>query len=103
MAYESLRDYLSFLEDRGALARVLGPVSPRHEIRPGDVVAYCAGPDATVRAIGAAAIKVVTGNVEEARSNDAADRGCDFLVSCNDLDIRLVPLGWYSFTLRWGL
>jgi len=32
MAYESLRDYLSFLEGKGALARISGPVSPRHEI-----------------------------------------------------------------------
>ena len=32
MAYESLRDFLSFLDGKGALARVPGPVSPRHEI-----------------------------------------------------------------------
>ena len=32
MAYESLRDYLSFLEGKGALARVSNPVSPKHEI-----------------------------------------------------------------------
>ena len=32
MAYESLRDFLSFLEGKGALARVSSPVSPRHEI-----------------------------------------------------------------------
>ena len=32
MAYESLRDYMSFLEGKGALARIAAPVSPRHEI-----------------------------------------------------------------------
>lgn len=44
----------------------------------GDVVAYCADPLATVRAIRAAGIRVVQGNCEESLAAGASDCGCGF-------------------------
>ncbi len=60
-----------------ARAQSLG-VPPRNIICTGDVVAYCAEPEATAALIREAGIHVVAGNCEEQLASDADDCGCGF-------------------------
>lgn len=53
-------------------------IPPSHIICTGDLVAYCADPQATVDLIRAAGIAVVKGNCEESLAERAADCGCGF-------------------------
>lgn len=60
-----------------ARARALG-IPPARMICTGDVVAYCADPQACVDLIRGAGIPVVMGNCEESLATGAADCGCGF-------------------------
>jgi hypothetical protein len=53
-------------------------IPPARMICTGDVVAYCADPQATVDLIRAAGLPVVMGNCEESLAFGAADCGCGF-------------------------
>lgn len=81
-------------------------IPPGRTICTGDVVAYCADPQATVDALRAAGVAVVMGNVEEALAAGAEDCGCGFAEGseCDSLTAQ-----WYGFaraeidgeTARW--
>lgn len=60
----------------------------------GDLVAYCASPQATLDLIRRWGIAVVMGNCEESLANDADDCGCGFTQgsTCD-----LLSLGWFRF------
>lgn len=53
-------------------------IPPSHVVCTGDVVAYCAEPDETVREIRHWGITVVAGNCEEQLATGAVDCGCGF-------------------------
>ena len=53
-------------------------IPPARTICTGDVVAYCADPQATVDAIRAAGVHTVMGNCEESLGERADDCGCNF-------------------------
>ncbi|MHC5035572.1 MAG: metallophosphoesterase family protein, partial [Planctomycetota bacterium] len=53
-------------------------LAPSRLLCTGDVVAYCADPQATVDLIRGAGIAVVMGNCEESLGSAAADCGCGF-------------------------
>lgn len=59
----------------------------------GDVVAYCADPDATTDLIASSGIVVVKGNCEESLSADSDDCGCGFAEGsiCDTLSVQ-----WYA-------
>ncbi len=63
----------------------------------GDLVAYCADPQATVDLIRAAGIPVVMGNCEESLGEDAEDCGCGFKPgsSCDLLSVQ-----WYRYAVQ---
>ncbi len=81
-------------------------IPPGRTICTGDVVAYCADPQATVDALRAAGVAVVMGNVEEALAAGAGDCACGFAEGseCDSLAAQ-----WYAFaraeidgeTARW--
>lgn len=60
----------------------------------GDVVAYCADPQATARLLADSGISVVMGNCEESLSSDADDCGCGFAEGsiCDALSVQ-----WYAY------
>ncbi|WP_417228354.1 metallophosphoesterase family protein [Amphritea sp.] len=62
----------------------------------GDLVAYCAQPDATVDLIREWGINVIAGNCEESIGQGALDCGCGFTEgsACD-----LLSAQWYNFTL----
>jgi len=53
-------------------------IPPARTICTGDVVAYCAEPEATAALVRSAGVHVVLGNCEESLGADAADCGCNF-------------------------
>lgn len=69
-------------------------VPPQNVICTGDIVAYCAEPEATTSLIRQWGIKVVMGNCEESLAEDALDCGCGFEA---DSACSLLSTGWYSF------
>lgn len=69
-------------------------VPPARTICTGDVVAYCADPQATVEAVRAAGVAVVMGNVEEAIAADSDDCGCGF---AEGTVCRTLATQWYDF------
>lgn len=68
--------------------------SPDRIICTGDLVAYCADPQATVDLIRDSGVHVVLGNCEESLGNDSQDCGCGFTEqsSCD-----LLADQWYRF------
>ena len=74
-----------------AEAEALG-IPPARVICTGDVVAYCADPQATVDLVRAAGIAVVMGNCEESLGQEAEDCGCGFDAGsvCEGLSVQ-----WY--------
>jgi predicted phosphodiesterase len=75
------------------VARRLG-FDPHDVICTGDVVAYCADPQATVELIRSSGIRVVMGNCEEALAAAADNCGCGFEEgsACDRLSAQ-----WYTF------
>lgn len=69
-------------------------ILPGNVICTGDIVAYCAEPEATTSLIREWGIKVVMGNCEESLAEDALDCGCGFE---EDSACSLLSTGWYSF------
>ena len=69
-------------------------IAPSQAICTGDVVAYCAEPEETTRAIGAWGCHVIAGNCEEqlAQAADDCDCGFDEGTECAQL-----AKGWYPF------
>jgi predicted phosphodiesterase len=74
-------------------ARRLG-IPPGQVIVTGDVVAYCAEPDETARAIAAWGCHVIQGNCEQQIAAGAADCACNFEEgsACD-----VLAKGWYPF------
>lgn len=76
-----------------ATARELG-APPERAICTGDVVAYCADPQATTEAIRDWGCHVLMGNCEESLGADAEDCGCGFQPgsACD-----LLSVAWYAY------
>jgi predicted phosphodiesterase len=70
-------------------------IPPSHVICTGDLVAYCAEPEAVVKEIRDWGIAVVMGNCEEALSANAPDCGCGF---DSGSACALLSDTWYRFT-----
>nr|WP_210395485.1 metallophosphoesterase family protein [Motiliproteus sediminis] len=72
-------------------------IPPQQVICTGDVVAYCADPEATVALIREWGIEVVMGNCEQSLASDADDCGCGFEQgsTCD-----LLSGQWYPFARR---
>ena len=79
-----------------AEAEALG-IPPERMLCSGDLVAYCADPQATADLIRAASIPVVMGNCEESLGEDAEDCGCGFTPgsSCDLLSVQ-----WYRYAVQ---
>ncbi len=69
-------------------------IPPGRTICTGDVVAYCADPQATVDAVREAGILVVMGNVEESLATDSDDCGCGFAAGTECAEL---STNWYGF------
>lgn len=69
-------------------------ISPARVICTGDVVAYCAEPEETARAIAAWGCHVIQGNCEQQLAEAATDCACNFEAgsACD-----LLAKGWYPF------
>jgi predicted phosphodiesterase len=69
-------------------------IPPHRVVCTGDVVAYCAEPEATVAAVRAWGCHVIAGNCEEQLAAAAGDCGCGFEAgtACD-----LLAKGWYPF------
>ena len=72
-------------------------VPPSRMLCTGDVVAYCADPQATVDLVRGAGIAVVMGNCEESLGSAAEDCGCGFEAgsACD-----LLSAQWYAYASR---
>lgn len=84
---------LAATEVMHAEAKRLG-ISPDKVICNGDLVAYCAEPEATVNLIREWGIHVVMGNCEESLAADAQDCGCGF---SEESMCSLLSVEWYRF------
>ncbi len=71
-------------------------IAPQHRINTGDIVAYCASPEATTRAVMARGGPVVRGNCEESFGAGAEDCGCGFAEgsACD-----LLARGWFAHAM----
>lgn len=89
--YSNLAATRALIEQARRLA-----IPARHVICTGDVVAYCAEPEETARAIHDWGCHVVRGNCEESLASGANDCGCNFEdgTACD-----LLARGWYPFAL----
>ncbi|RDD63301.1 metallophosphoesterase family protein [Ferruginivarius sediminum] len=63
----------------------------------GDVVAYCADPEETVRAVREAGIHVVMGNCEESLGAAADDCGCNFGAGST---CEVLAQSWYAYSVK---
>eukprot|EP00241_Pyramimonas_parkeae_P007088 CAMPEP_0114256906 /NCGR_PEP_ID=MMETSP0058-20121206/18430_1 /TAXON_ID=36894 /ORGANISM="Pyramimonas parkeae, CCMP726" /LENGTH=311 /DNA_ID=CAMNT_0001371559 /DNA_START=173 /DNA_END=1108 /DNA_ORIENTATION=- len=72
-------------------------IPPHRIICTGDVVAYCADPQATVDLVRHAGIHVVQGNCERSLGMDSEDCGCGFETgsACSRLSVQ-----WYDYARR---
>ena len=72
-------------------------IEPSRMLCTGDVVAYCADPQATVDLVRGAGIPVVMGNCEESLGSAAEDCGCGFEAgsACD-----LLSAQWYAYASR---
>jgi predicted phosphodiesterase len=70
-------------------------IPPSRVICTGDLVAYCAEPDAVVKAIQDWGIPVVMGNCEESLAAKAPDCGCGFK---SDTACALLSNSWYHYS-----
>ena len=87
--YGNLQATTALLSQAGRLE-----IPPERVICTGDVVAYCADPQATVAAIRDAGIHVVMGNCEESLGYDDDDCGCGFAES-SECDI--LARQWFAY------
>ena len=87
--YSNLQATRAVLDEAAKLS-----IPPAHIICTGDVVAYCADPQATVDLIAAAGIPVVQGNCEISLGRGLDDCGCGFDEgsTCDQLSAR-----WYAY------
>jgi predicted phosphodiesterase len=87
--YSNLRATLALREE----ARRRG-IPPERTICTGDIVAYCAEPEETVRLIADWGIRAIQGNCEQQLAAGAADCACNFEEgsACD-----LLAKGWYPF------
>ena len=69
-------------------------IKPSHIICTGDVVAYCAEPEATCQLIKNSGISVVMGNCEESLASDSNDCGCGFEP---DMLCSVLSEKWYRY------
>ncbi|MDF1733587.1 MAG: metallophosphoesterase family protein [Minwuia sp.] len=71
-------------------------IAPEHRINTGDIVAYCAAPEATTRAVTTRGGPVVRGNCEESFGAGAEDCGCGFEEgsACD-----LLARGWFAHAM----
>ena len=69
-------------------------IPPERMICTGDVVAYCADPEATTQLVASSGCQVIMGNCEEALAADSEDCGCGFEAgsACDTL-----ALQWYAY------
>lgn len=72
-------------------------IAPQQVICNGDLVAYCAEPQATVDLIRAWDIPVLQGNCEQSLAEDADDCGCGFAA---DSACDLLSVAWYRYARR---
>lgn len=77
-----------------AQAKMLG-ISSERTICTGDVVAYCADPQATVDLIHDSGIHVVMGNCEESLALDSSDCGCGYKKGSA---CELLAIQWYRYS-----
>ena len=86
--------YSNLEATQALLQRAMALGFPRERvICTGDVVAYCADPNATVELIASSGIATVMGNCEESLSADSDDCGCGFAEGsiCDALSVQ-----WYA-------
>jgi predicted phosphodiesterase len=69
-------------------------LAPANVICTGDVVAYCADPQAVIDRLRAAGIAIVMGNCEEALATQAGDCGCGF---AEDSACAVLSDQWYTY------
>ncbi len=88
--YSNLRATRAAMAEAGRLG-----IAPERVIVTGDVVAYCAEPDETARAITGWGCHVIQGNCEQQIAAGAEDCACNFEEgsACD-----LLAKGWYPFT-----
>ncbi|GAB4354747.1 MAG: hypothetical protein Kow006_20700 [Gammaproteobacteria bacterium] len=72
-------------------------ISPGNCICTGDIVAYCANPEATVNTIREWGVRVVMGNCEESLGEEAKDCGCGFDEGST---CSVLSAGWYDYANR---
>ncbi len=84
----------SNLQATEALVRVIGD---RAAICTGDIVGYCADPNATATRIREAGCRAVAGNCEKQLAEGAEDCGCGF---DDESACDLLSRGWYPYALR---
>ena len=84
--YQAMQALLQVVEQRG--------IPSQRVICTGDVVAYCAEPEATTRLLRESGMPVVKGNCEQSLAANAADCGCGFEAgsSCD-----VLTDSWYPF------
>lgn len=87
--YSNLRATQAAIDE----ARRLG-IPPARVIVTGDIVAYCAEPDETARAIASWGCHAIQGNCEQQIAAGAADCACNFEEGS---DCDLLAKGWYPF------
>lgn len=87
--YSNLQATLSIINQANKL-----DIPPENVICTGDIVAYCADPEATTTRVRKWGIHVVMGNCEESLAQGALDCGCGFEDNsiCSQLST-----GWYRF------
>lgn len=90
--YSNLEATRAALEAAGARG-----IPAERVICTGDVLAYCADPQATMEAVRRAGIHVVMGNCEEALAQGAADCGCGFAA---DSGCARLSEAWYAYADR---
>ena len=89
--YSNLQATQALFERADALG-----IAPEHRINTGDIVAYCAAPEATTDAVMAHGGPVVRGNCEESFGAGAEDCGCGFAEgsACD-----LLARGWFAHAM----
>jgi predicted phosphodiesterase len=87
--YSNLRATEALMAEAGQLG-----IPPDRVICTGDVVAYCAEPEETARAIAAWGCRTIQGNCEQQLADGAADCACNFEEgsACD-----LLAKGWYPY------
>lgn len=93
LVFGGILSNLQALQAMLAEARRLS-IPPERIICTGDVVAYCADPEACVELVRETGITVLAGNCEKQLAEDAADCGCGF---GEGTECSLLAIGWYVY------